>query len=260
MHKHDLDLIADLASGSTDREVAARGLIESCAECRAEYDTQLGIIGMLGATPPAAMTDFEKAALHRDLWTELRNPPTKTSSPWWYRWSFVAAGLLIVVGLGTVLDNLGVVGGTAANVETFSEIGSGLSAPEATPEDQTRNTLTDAGGGDIDTQGERGPSETIAPNTTVMSTTTVTTAPAENDYEVMTASARTELDKTEPDLPEVTPEVSECLDQLSLTDQILVKQFETGGDLVVVASNEPEPDTVFTVVRLDPCAVVFTDR
>jgi hypothetical protein len=258
MHKHDLDLIAGFASGSTDREAEARRLIESCAECNAEYDSQVEIIGLLGSTPPAEMTDFERAGLHRDLWTELRNPETKASAPWWYRWSFVAAGLLVVVGLGTVLGNLGIVGGSAANVESFSEIGSGLD-PEVAPRELTGDTATDSGGGHIDTQGQDGTPETFGSTTTVAAPTD-TVAAAEDDYQVMTASARTELNKTTPDLPEMTPEVSECLEQLSMTDQILVKQFETDGGLAVVASDRPEPDRTFNVVRLDPCEVVFTDR
>ena len=75
-------------------------------ECRDEYRAQTEVIGWLAATPAAEMTDLEKAALHRDLWTELRNQPAKRpATPWWQRLAYVAAGLLVTVGLVSVLNN-----------------------------------------------------------------------------------------------------------------------------------------------------------
>ncbi|MGA7282140.1 MAG: hypothetical protein WBZ40_10200, partial [Acidimicrobiia bacterium] len=109
MHKHDPDLIAGFADGSNDNEIQARALIESCGECRAEYENQVRVIAMLRQVPPVAMTDLEKAAMQRDLWTELRSQPlaaATTGSPWWYRWSYAAAGLVIVVGIAAGLGNV----------------------------------------------------------------------------------------------------------------------------------------------------------
>ena len=125
MHDHDLDLIAALADGSLDDQSEARALVETCPECHLEYETQLSIVVALAAIAPVAMTDLEKAALHRDLWTELRSQPAEraTATPWWYRLSYAAAGLFVLVGLVAVLGQLGAGDDVS---ETFSEVSSGL--------------------------------------------------------------------------------------------------------------------------------------
>lgn len=122
MHEHDLDLIAALADGSLDDQSAARDLVETCQECRQEYQTQVAILATLAIVEPVTMTELEKASLHRDLWTELRAQPAETAAPWWYRVSYAAAGLFVVVGLVAVVNQLA--GDEVA--ETFSEVSSGL--------------------------------------------------------------------------------------------------------------------------------------
>ena len=109
MHRHDLDTIAALADGSLKDETSARALVESCAECRAEYESHTVVIAALAAVEPATMTDLEKAALHRELWTDLRAEaaPAVKTPPWWYRWSYAAAGVFVVVGLVGVVSQLG---------------------------------------------------------------------------------------------------------------------------------------------------------
>jgi hypothetical protein len=59
--------------------------------------------------PDAALSDTERAALRRDLWTELRAPvgATAPSTPWYYRWVPVAAGLFVIVGLVAVINQDG---------------------------------------------------------------------------------------------------------------------------------------------------------
>ena len=122
MHDHPLDLIAALADGSLSDEAEARALVESCPECREEYRTQTEVIGWLAATPTAEMTDLEKAALHRDLWTELRSQPGKSpSTPWWQRLAYVAAGLFVTVGLVSVLNNGALNGGADSGETTVAE-------------------------------------------------------------------------------------------------------------------------------------------
>ena len=164
MHDHPLDLIAALADGSLSDEAEARALVESCPECREEYRTQTEVIGWLAATPAAEMTDLEKAALHRDLWTELRNQPGKSpATPWWQRLAYVAAGLFVTVGLVSVLNNGALNGGAelwrnttvaeALDAPTeeapFVAQGSddGESAPEMTTETTAAATATTAAAG-----------------------------------------------------------------------------------------------------------------
>ncbi|MDP9493704.1 MAG: hypothetical protein M3P87_00555 [Actinomycetota bacterium] len=149
MHDHDPDLIASLADGSLDEPAEARSLVETCPECNLEYQAQLSIIATLSAVRPATMTELEKAALHRDLWTELRSQPVKTvTHPWWYRLSYAAAGLFVLVGLVAVFNQMG--GGGDQAAETFLEVASGLDggADQAMDSTQDESATTMAAGAD----------------------------------------------------------------------------------------------------------------
>lgn len=105
MRDYELELIASLAERTLDDETEALALVESSAEHRAEYEAQKLALRHLGAIGPVTMTDTEKTAMHRDLWTDLRTTPSTTGIPWYYRWVPVAAGLLVVVGVVSVLSN-----------------------------------------------------------------------------------------------------------------------------------------------------------
>lgn len=109
MRRHELELIAALAEGILEDETEARALIESSPAHRAEYEMQKAAIDAMRSVPRAEMTDLEKAALRRDLWTALQSPSTAPAkAPWYYRWSFVAAGVLVVaVGFGAILSQQG---------------------------------------------------------------------------------------------------------------------------------------------------------
>ncbi len=126
MHRHDLDLIAEYAGGLLEEETVARNLVETCNVCRAEYESQMSVLGALAGMESLAMTDQEKAVLHRDLWTDLRRPattPTAARRPWATWAAGVTAVLLLSVGLVGVLNQLG---GGDTTAETFSEVGSSL--------------------------------------------------------------------------------------------------------------------------------------
>lgn len=104
MHDRDLELIARLAEGSLEDESEARALIASSDEHRLEYEAQLMAIEALASVGPVHMSDAEKAALHRDVWTELRaGTGAETRTPWYYRFVPVAASLFVVVGIGAVV-------------------------------------------------------------------------------------------------------------------------------------------------------------
>jgi hypothetical protein len=90
------------------------------------------------------MSDGERAALHRDLWTELRvGSESPSRAPWYYRWAPVAAGLFVVVGLVSVLTQAG-----QPVSEEFSEIGSDLSSASATTAAASEEATAADGGGD----------------------------------------------------------------------------------------------------------------
>lgn len=247
MHKHDPDLIAAFADGSNDNEIQARALIESCGECRAEYENQVRVIAMLRQVPPVAMTDLEKAAMQRDLWTELRSQPVAaatTGSPWWYRWSYAAAGLVIVVGIAAGLGN--VIGRSGENTAVFSEIGSGLGSDTGRP--QSLMGQEDAGGSDT----AAGGSETT--------TTAAATAEGPVAFDTLAADARLKLDRSQlTDAPEMTDEIEGCLARLGLEGQTLVEQVVRDKDYLVTAGPEDDPTPSIVIITVEPCEVVYTD-
>ena len=106
MRKHEIELITALAEGSLEDETEARALIESSERARTEYEAQKTALDALASVPPAVLTDIEKAALHRDIWTELSALPVvaRTAAPWYYRWSYAAAGLFVVIGIVAFLN------------------------------------------------------------------------------------------------------------------------------------------------------------
>lgn len=147
MRDYELELIASLAEGSLDDETEARALIESSPEHRAEYEAQLLAIESLRSVSSAAITDAERAALHRDVWTELRREPKSVArpAPWYYRWLPAAAALIVVVGVLSVVPR----GEDAA--DGFSEISENLAEQPGSDEPG------EAAGGD-------GGGQTIAPS------------------------------------------------------------------------------------------------
>lgn len=106
MNRQELELIAALAEGSLDDETEARRMVASSPEFQAEYEAQRTAIETLRQVPEARLTEHERSALRRDVWTELRAQPAgrKLATPWYYRWSTVAAGLVLIVGLVAVLN------------------------------------------------------------------------------------------------------------------------------------------------------------
>lgn len=105
MRSSDLELIAALVEGRLDDENEARALVNSSPIHMEEYESQKLAYAALSALPSAEMSQQEKAALHRDVWTELQSSRAtgKASTPWYIRWSYAAAGVLIVVGAAGVI-------------------------------------------------------------------------------------------------------------------------------------------------------------
>lgn len=121
MRDRDLDLIAALVEGRLEDETEARALIASDPEFQAEYESQKLAYEALSNLGPAMLTEMERSALHRDVWTELRSQDVaaeKTRSPWYYRWAPVAAGMFVVVGLVAVINQSGGGGDAAMEAAT----------------------------------------------------------------------------------------------------------------------------------------------
>lgn len=104
-HPHDLDLIASFAGGFADDDLARR-LLDECAVCREEYELQRRMQELLSSLPSPEMTETERQRLHQVL-----TPPPgariitlseRRRARTWMRVGTAAAGLLVVVGLGSV--------------------------------------------------------------------------------------------------------------------------------------------------------------
>jgi hypothetical protein len=112
MHDHDHELIAAIAEGgmNPDERAAAETSIASCEVCRIDLQLQREALASLRAAPAVAMTDIERAALHRTVAAALVPPfarsERKKAAPWFQRLMpamAAAAALLVVVGIGSVL-------------------------------------------------------------------------------------------------------------------------------------------------------------
>lgn len=132
MRKNELELIAALAEGRLADESEARALIESSARLRKEFEAQRAAIEALRGMEPVSLTEVERAALRRDLWTELRASgseivPTRRRLAGWP--AYVTALALIVGSLAVLGPQLSQTDIAAA--PTFDETSQALSADGA---------------------------------------------------------------------------------------------------------------------------------
>jgi hypothetical protein len=244
MHEHPLDLIAALADGSLSDETEARALVETCPECRDEYRAQTEVIGWLAAAPAAEMTDLEKAALHRDLWTELRNEPSKSpATPWWQRLSYVAAGLLVTVGLVSVLNNGALTGGGESADTTVAAPAEALDAPteevpfvaqgedgsESAPELTTETTAAAEGAGE---ESLPVPFQELADEARANQADRVATQRTDRDTEV-------------------------CLTRVGLDEHLIADEIELDRTYLLVMPEDPEAEPIVTFVVLPACEIVY---
>jgi hypothetical protein len=243
MHKHDLDLIAALADSSLEDETEARALVESCPECEAEYQAQVEILGVLASMPTAAMSELEKAALHRDLWTELRKEPERSATPGWYRWTYVAAGLLVVVGLAGVLNGQIPLGG-ADDQGSFSEISSGLDTAAADDGGAQPFADVDPAGGEAESAG------------TTLAAEEALTFPFADLAEEARANQRVG-DRSQ--LSTETSKIERCLEVSGLTDHTVVQELDLDQRYLVVMPDDEDVEQTVTFIAVDDCSVVFVD-
>ncbi len=197
------------------------------------------------------MTELERAGLHRDLWTELRSAPaTIKQVPWWYRWSYVAAGLFVVVGLAGVLSGQLGQGDQGAALETFSEIGSALDSAEDVPPAQLFEQPESADG--EDSAGGADASTTTAAATAADSTIL--------PYPFADLAATTREKQSAGDLEylrsSLPVEIEECLVRLDLDDLDVVDDLDLDRRLVALMSGD-EPTVTF--VAVDDCTVVAVE-
>lgn len=249
MHRHDLDEIAALAEGTLQDTTRARELVESCADCRREYEAQLLAISALTSAGQPTMTELERAALHRDLWTSLTTEgghKAAKPTPWWYRWGYAAAGLFVVVGLVGVISQGGAQDAATEAVEQVFEGDTG----GADGADTVETTRLDAG----ELAGEQPPAidEEDAPATLDFASLAdrALSAPLPDSSDAATFSSS-----------EVEERATACLEQAGLTGLTLLGEIteQTEFLLAVESIEELGPDTVVTFVSFATCEVLHIE-
>ena len=113
MNERNQELIVDLIGGrlSRDEERTALARIEADPGLRAEYETQMSVVSMLGASSIPSMTPEERSTLHASLRQQLRLAdapvPVVVAPSRWQRWRAPLGGLAVaaavIVGAVVVL-------------------------------------------------------------------------------------------------------------------------------------------------------------
>lgn len=266
MHRdHDLDLISALAEGRLEDPVTAQELVASCEECAELYRAHRTVREAVAAEISPQMTNSERIRLHNTLWTEVEPSPVATlsrsSNPWWYRLMPVAAVLVVVVGVATVLNSGGESGSEEAmeSLASASDDAGGDSATELAPQ------------ADSPTEGDEEAETFMAPDTTAAmdldARTESTEAPATE--EASSDFSRAELpaaldefrDRASTGERTVADDAFEC-DPPPDVEQLLALESATVDGEEVWFAAYGEADTVGPVVvyRRSDCETILTDE
>ena len=140
MHfRHDLDLLDALAEGRLADPAEAEALVASCPECADYYRSYALVRAAIAAEPPPRLGDWERQRLRSSVWQQVSTP---AKAPWWYRVAPVAAALVVVVGVASLVGQMSG-GGDGAEVTAGAPAGEveSVSAFDAPPADHTRSAL-----------------------------------------------------------------------------------------------------------------------
>ena len=153
MHEHDFDLIAAFAEGTASPEevAAADRALADCPECTSEYEAQLEVLEVLRSAAPVAMTDLERAALHRGLKPAAPAPRIGWFSRYAPRVAAVAAGFAVIglasvamLDLGSDTTDTAVFDTPAANTQEAPQDGGADAPTEAASVDESRRLAESA--------------------------------------------------------------------------------------------------------------------
>jgi hypothetical protein len=269
MRDHDLELIAALVEGRLEDETVARALIASSVEAREEYEAQKSAYQSLRSMGTAHLTETERAALHREVWTELhKEAPVKGRSPWYYRWAPVAAGLFVVVGVAAVLS-----GGGQEVATTFGDIAAELGGDG--DEDAAAPTTTAAGAADLYSDDAAGAEQAPATDTTeAMTDTTFAAEETGGSGAFYAAEAARVRDgvftaRLQGYDEASDPNVDRCLEQAGLTNYGPVATYMPADtaqsnleEPIVVAAPEQSvlAEAPLAFVDLSTCELVYFDE
>lgn len=276
LRRRDIELIADLVEGRLEDESEARALIARSEDARVEYEAQMTAYQALSSAPAPSLSESERAALHRDLWTVLSRPsvvPTATRSPWYLRWAPVAAALFVVVGLAAVLTQ----GRGDQVMETFGDVSSGLGAVTTTA---AGSDTMEAAGEDGAEPAAEGGTDTTAADEDAASDDTLAEALSRSGFFAeaaglvrsgqYAATTTTDRDLTGSQFRDV----SSCLANAGLEDHEALgrasdfigssaeeprDEFLDGYLVVVPAHVEVGPDTPITFVDVETCEIAHVE-
>lgn len=287
MRDHELELIAALAEGRLEDESEARALIESSAEHREEYEAQRKALDALDTVTPATLSEFEKASLHREVWSQLRSPATAPApNPWYYRWAPVAAGMFVVVGLVAVLNQGG---GSDGVTPVAADLDAATDTTAAGESSQGGEDAADGGGGsEAPTEGGGGSEESVTTLAASSETIEIEDLVAADLNRALTAldhtyysdqadSIRTSA-SSDPELQtfeDGTPPapITDCVDEAGLSSYSIVgahpEPSEDEGEFVpedanpyIVVKPEDEDLTAAPLAFVDmaSCEVIYVDE
>jgi hypothetical protein len=244
MHEHEFELIAALAEGRLEDESQARALVASDPRYREEYEAQKTAFEALSAVGTASLSDAERAGLHRDIWTELRasTAPTPTRQPWYIRWSPVAAGMLVVVGLVAVLNQ----GGSS---DSGGEIAADLLSASTTLADSTESAGAGEGTGEDDSASdEEGASDGGDLGTADIAR--VLPPAAEQFYAEEAAQIRTGAESAAAPLQgDSADRLQECVDETGLEGYVVLASHPSP---VAQSDEEDVPEAVIPYIAAAP--------
>ena len=273
MRKNEVELIAALAEGRLEDETAARALINSSPKHRAEYEAQQTAYEALSSVPPANLTEHETAALHRDIWTELqaRPLPTTVKTPWYYRWSYAAAGLFLIIGLAIVVDQTNpnfaptaLLSSDDSGSEVFAGDGSEQGdEPRSSTDAAATETTISAAGAD---EGEEEAAEAAGSDDAAEDGGVVRSA-APNFAGLSELAKQTRLgdlksfDLASADFDQaMVADMTRCIESAGLIDHDVVADVERENHYIVAvpAGVELGPDTPISFVEAETCELILT--
>jgi hypothetical protein len=263
MRNNEIELIAALVEGTLEDETEARALVASSQKHKDEYEAHKIAYEALRSIPSAHLTEHETTALHRDVWTQLQSHPAAvaTKVPWYYRWSYAAAGLLVVVGLVVVVDQsnpdfapTALFGGDdAVESDTFAETATALDDDSISPSDggatETTERSSDSGAAAEEADGA---SLYAAPNVARLAELATQTRIGELESFDLAAN---NFDKT------IVDQMTQCITKAGLVDHEVVGDVEAENHYIVAVPTDAElgPETPISFVDINTCQQVHTE-
>ena len=278
MDNYNPDLIFDLAAGTFPAAEARAAEASLSAEGRSELQAQRAVLAAIAGTPPAFMTDIERARLHRSVASAIAETtrelspvavaarPASTRQPkrvgGMVRWASAAAAAAMLVGVVAVGSQLSGIGGSSDSADTIASAESAattLTTAAALGRDSLSSTPVDeAGGGDgADIAGSAQDSDFLGITEELLEAPPLRETEDKSDLEEVTAwllDARRDtlfLDPLEDISALPCYAVATEDDDLNIEDGFLVEYLGADGALMQgIAYADPGTDTVEPIIRV----------